>query len=132
VAITQTMTTSFKELCLDDTKTYKVALYFAATMDATTTAYTATNEVVGTGYVAGGNTIVPTTTSTGTTAFLDFPNSVWSNATIAADGCMIYLSEAGNPSVALYDFGGTRTSTAADFTVTFPAADATNAVVRIA
>lgn len=143
MAITQAMCTSFKVALLngemdfsaDTVQTFKIALYTsAATLDATTTAYTVTNEVVGTGYVAGGNTIVidANPTSTGTTAFLDFGDSVWSTATITARGALIYSTTGGNPAVAVLDFGEDKTSTAGDFTVSFPTANSTLAIVRIA
>jgi hypothetical protein len=120
----------------DTTQTFKIALFTSsATLDATTTAYSATNEVSGTGYTAGGNTLtisqVPT--STGTTAFLDFADTTWSTATITARGALIYLADGGtNPAVAVLDFGADKTSTAGDFTIVFPAADASNAIIRIA
>jgi len=104
-------------------------------LDAATTAYSATNEVAGTGYVAGGNTLTISTnpTSTGTTAFLDFADTTWSTATITARGALIYLADGGtNPAVAVLDFGADKTSTAGDFTIVFPAADASNAIIRIA
>ena len=144
MAITQAMVTSFKVGVLDGTfdfssgtaQTFKIALFTsAATLDATTTAYSVTNEVSGTGYTAGGNTLtisqVPT--STGTTAFLDFADTTWSSATITARGALIYLADGGtNPAVAVLDFGADKTSTAGDFTIVFPAADASNAIIRIA
>lgn len=144
MAISQAMCTSFKVGLLGgdfnfDTGTsqvFKIALYTStATLDAATTAYTASDEVVGVGYTAGGNTLtvsqVPT--STGTTAFLSFANTTWSNATITARGALIYLENGTtNPAVAVLDFGGDKTSTAGDFTIQFPTADATNAILRIA
>lgn len=114
---------------------FKIALYTSsATLDATTTAYSATNEVSGTGYTAGGNTLTNIEpTSSGTTAYLDFADTTWSTATITARGALIYNSSAvGNPAVAVLDFGADKTSTAGDFTVVFPTADASNAIVRIA
>ena len=144
MAITQAMCTSFKVGILDavfdfgtgTSQVFKIALFTsAATLDAATTAYSTSNEVVGTGYVAGGNTLVVSQvpTSTGTTAFLDFADTTWSTATITARGALIYLANGGtNPSVAVLDFGGDKTSTAGDFTIQFPAADATNAILRIA
>lgn len=113
---------------------FKIALYTsAATYGASTTAYSATNEVSGTGYTAGGNTLTNVTpTSSGTTAFTDFADTVWSAATITANGCMIYNSTNSNRSVATIAFGSDRTSTAGDFTIIFPTADATNAIIRIA
>ena len=144
MAISQAMVTSFKVGILDGTfdfssgtgQVFKIALFTsAASLDAATTAYSATNEVAGTGYVAGGNTLTISTnpTSTGTTAFLDFADTTWSTATITARGALIYLADGGtNPAVAVLDFGADKTSTAGDFTIVFPAADASNAIIRIA
>jgi hypothetical protein len=115
--------------------TYKLALYDnSASFTAATTAYTATNEVSGTGYSAGGGTLTNVTpTSSGTTAFIDFADLTFSTATITARGALIYNSSAaGNPAVCILDFGGAKTSTAGDFTIVFPTADASNAIVRIA
>ena len=144
MAITQAMCTSFKvgilgadfDFDTGTTQVFKIALFTSsATLSAATTAYAATNEVSGTGYSAGGNTLtvsqVPT--STGTTAFLDFADTTWSTATITARGALIYLANGTtNPAVAVLDFGGDKTSTAGNFTIQFPAADATNAILRIA
>ena len=144
MAITQAMATSFKVGILDGefdfgtgtSQTFKIALFTSsATLSAATTAYSTSNEVSGTGYSAGGNTLtvsqVPT--STGTTAFLDFADTTWSTATITARGALIYLfNGTTNPAVAVLDFGGDKTSTAGNFTIQFPAADATNAILRIA
>ena len=143
MAITQALCTSCKVALLegemdfssDTAQVFKIALYTSvATLDAATTAYTATNEVVGTGYVAGGNTlaIAANPTSTGTTAFLDFTDSVWASATLTARGALIYTTANSNAAVAVLDFGSDKTSTAGDFTVQFPTSDATNAIVRIA
>jgi hypothetical protein len=105
----------------------------SATIDATTTAYSVTNEVSGTNYVAGGNTLtVVAPTTSGTTAFLDFADTTWSSATITARGALIYKSGGGNPAVAVLDFGADKTSTAGDFTIQFPTADASNAIIRLA
>ena len=115
--------------------TFKIALYTnSASFDASTTAYTATNEVSGTGYSAGGNTLTRVDpTSSGTTAFTDFADTTWSSSTITARGALIYNdSAAGNPGVAVLDFGADKTSTNGDFTVVFPTADASNAIIRIA
>jgi hypothetical protein len=115
--------------------TYKLALYDnSASFTAATTAYTATNEVSGTGYSAGGGTLTNVTpTSSGTTAFIDFADLTFSTATITARGALIYNSSAaGNPAVCILDFGADKTSTAGDFTIVFPTADASNAIVRIA
>ena len=115
--------------------TYKLALYDnSAAFTAATTAYTVTNEVSGTGYSAGGGTLTNVTpTSSGTTAFIDFDDLTFSTATITARGALIYNSSAaGNPAVCIFDFGADKTSTAGDFTIVFPTADASNAIVRIA
>ena len=143
MAITQSMTTSFKAeilLAVHDFRptggdTFKLALYTSsATLDASTTAYSTTNEVSGTGYSAGGNTLTISAnpTTSGTTAFLDFADTTWSSATITARGALIYKSGGSNPAVAVLDFGGDKTSTAGDFTIQFPTADASNAIIRIA
>ena len=146
MAITQAMATSFKVGLLDGvfdfgtgtTQVFKIALYTAAaSLDSTTTAYTSSNEVSssGTGYTAGGNTLVVSQvpTSTGTTAFLDFADSTWSAATITARGALIYLANGTtNPAVCVLDFGSDKTSTNGDFTIIFPAADSSNAIIRIA
>ena len=115
--------------------TYKLALYDnSASFTAATTAYTVTNEVSGTGYSAGGGTLTNVTpTSSGTTAFIDFDDLRFSTATITAYRALIYNSSGGgNPAVCILDFGGAKTSTAGDFTIVFPTADASNAIVRIA
>jgi hypothetical protein len=137
------MCTSFKKEILEAVHnfknsggdTFKIALYTnSASFDATTTAYTTSNEVSGTGYSAGGNTLtrVDPTTS-GTTAFTDFADTTWSSSTITARGAMIYNDSAsGNPAVVILDFGSDKTSTNGDFTVVFPTADASNAIIRIA
>lgn len=142
MAITQAMCTSFKQELLTAThnftastgNVFKIALYTsAATLGATTTAYSATNEVTGTGYTAGGNTLTNVTpTTSGTTAFTDFADTTWTTATITANGALIYNSSATNKAVAVLAFGGDKTSTAGDFTIIFPTADATNAIIRIA
>ena len=143
MAITQAMCTSFKVELLTGTHdftnstgdTFKLALYTSsATLDASTTAYTVSNEASGTGYSAGGGTLTNVTpTSSGTTAFTDFADLTFSSATITARGCLIYNdTEAGDPAVAVLDFGGDKTSTNGDFTIQFPVADASNAIIRIA
>jgi len=143
MAITQAMCTSFKVALLDGemdfssntSQTFKIALYTSsATLSAATTAYATTNEVSGTGYTAGGNTLTISANpaSSGTTAFLDFADTTWTDATITARGALIYKVGGSNPAVAVLDFGADKTSTAGDFQVQFPTADATNAIVRIA
>ena len=133
--------TSFKKEVLEGlhdfnvgANTYKLALYDNnASFTAATTVYTATNEISGTGYSAGGGTLTnidPTTS--GTTAFIDFADLTFSTATITARGALIYNSTNGNRTVCVLDFGADKTSTAGDFTIVFPTADASNAIVRIA
>ena len=116
--------------------TFKLALYDnSASFTAATTAYTATNEVANSGtYSAGGGTLTNVTpTSSGTTAFTDFADLSFTSATITAYGAMIYNdTAAGDPSVCILDFGGAKTSTNGTFTIIFPTADATNAIIRIA
>ena len=144
MAITQAMCTSFKvgilgadfDFDTGTSQTFKIALYTSsATLSAATTAYTTSNEVTGTGYSAGGQslTVAQVPTSSGTTAFLDFSDVTWSTATITARGALIYLANGTtNPAVCVLDFGGDKTSTAGNFTIQFPAADASNAILRIA
>ena len=116
--------------------TFKLALYDNnASFTAATTAYTATDEVPNSGsYAAGGGTLTNVTpTSSGTTAFTDFADLSFTSATITAYGAMIYNDSAvGNPSVCILDFGGAKTSTAGTFTIVFPAATASDAIIRIA
>ena len=150
MAISQAMCTSFKVELLsgghnfnttnvartvNTQDTFKIALFTsAATLDATTTAYSTSDEATGTGYTAGGNTLTVSAvpTSTGTTAFLDFTDTTWSTATVTVRGALIYNSTNSDTSVAVLDFGGDKTSTAGDFTIQFPTADASNAIIRIA
>jgi len=115
--------------------TFNIALYTnSASFTASTTAYTATNEVTGSGYTAKGNALTNVTPTTGgTTAFTDFADSTWSTATITARGAMIFNdTAAGDPSVVILDFGGDKTSTAGEFKIVMPTADSTNAIIRIA
>jgi hypothetical protein len=116
--------------------TFKLALYDnSASFTAATTAYTATNEVANSGtYSAGGGTLTNVTpTSSGTTAFTDFADLSFTSATITAYGAMIYNdTAAGDPSVCILDFGGAKTSTNGTFTIIFPTADSTSAIIRIA
>ena len=142
MAITQAMCTSFKQELLTGTHnftngtgdTFKIALFTsAATLGASTTAYSVTNETSGTGYTAGGNTLTNVTpTTSGTTAFTDFADTTWSTATITARGALIYNSTDSDKAVVVLDFGSDKTSTAGDFTIQFPTADASNAIIRIA
>jgi hypothetical protein len=137
------MCTSFKQELLTGThnftntsgNTFNIALYTnSASFTASTTAYTATNEVTGSGYTAKGNALTNVTPTTGgTTAFTDFADSTWSTATITARGAMIFNdTAAGDPSVVILDFGGDKTSTAGEFKIVMPTADSTNAIIRIA
>lgn len=114
--------------------TFKIALYTsAATLGASTTAYSATNEVTGTAYVAGGNTLTAVTpTTSGTTAFTDFADTTWSSSTITANGALIYNSNSSNASTVVLAFGSDKSSSNGDFTIVFPLADASNAIIRIA
>jgi len=141
MAITQAMCDTFKVQILNgqqnfSANTYKIALYTsAATISNATSAYTTSNEVAdGGGYTTGGNTlsVSQTPTSTGNVAFLSFANSSWSNATITAAGALIYNSSFSNAAVAALSFGGDKTSTSGTFTVIFPTADASSAIIRIA
>jgi hypothetical protein len=147
MAITQAMCTSFKDQLLEGAHdfrlsggdTFKLALYTsAATLDATTTAYSATNEVGNSGtYSAGGGTLTNVTpTTSGTTAFTDFADLSFTSATITARGALIYNTTPAhtytNPSVVVLDFGSDKTSTSGTFTIQFPAATSSDAIIRIA
>jgi len=118
------------------TQVFKIALYTnAATLNADTTAYTPTGEVVASGYTAGGQTLVisqvPTVGNTGTTAYWSFNNAVWTTA-VTARGALIYLANGTtNPAICVLDFGADKTS-ANTFTVQFPAVTNTSAIIRIA
>ena len=147
MAITSALCTSFKKELLErkhdfnttSGHTFKLALFTsAASLGASTTNYTTSNEVVGTGYTAGGVTLTnidPTTS--GTTAFIDFADATFPSATITAAGAVIYntTTDGGSSTtnaVAVISFGGDKTSTNGDFVVQFPVADASNAIIRIA
>jgi len=143
MAITQAMATSFKKELLEAKhnflasggNSFKLALYTSsATMSAATTAYVTTNEATGTNYTAGGSALTNINpTSSGTTGFTDFSDLTFGTATVTARGCMIYNDTAsGDPTVAVFDFGGDKTSTAGSFTISFPTASASAAVIRIA
>ena len=138
MAILQAIATSFKAEILqgihDSADTYKIALYTsAATLGATTTAYSATNEVAGIGYTAGGATLSGfNVTTSGTTAILDFTTDpFWENATITARGALIYNSSKSNKAVYVLDFGSDITSTNGTFAITLPTPDATNGLIRL-
>jgi len=143
MAITQAVCTSFKQEILveghDFTATtgdtFKIALYSSsATLSASTTAYSATNEVSNSGtYTAGGGSLTAVTpTTSGTTALCDFSDISFTSATITARGALVYNSSASNKAVVVLDFGGDKTSTSGTFTIAFPAADASNAILRLA
>lgn len=142
MAITSTLTTSFKVELLTGThnftnssgNSFKLALYTSsATMGATTTAYSTSQEVSGTNYTAAGAALTNVTpSSTGTTAVTDFADLTFGTATITARGCLIYNDTNSDKSVATIDFGGDKASTAGDFTIVFPAKAASTAIIRIA
>jgi hypothetical protein len=144
MAITTAMCNSFKQELLGgvhdlDTDTLKVALIKetpSGTYGAATTNYSdvtgGSDEATGTNYTAGGQALdSPVISLSGGTAFVDFADEVFSNLTISADGAIIYNASQGNKAIAVFDFGGTVTSTSGDFTIVFPTADASNAVIRI-
>ena len=137
------MCTSFKKELLEGVhnfknsggNTFKLAMYTnSASFNAATTAYTTSNEVSGTGYSAGGGTLTrvdPTTSST--TTFTDFTDLTFSSSTITARGALIYNDSAsGDPTVVVLDFGSDKSSSSGDFTIQFPTADASSAIIRIA
>tara|TARA_Y100000768_G_scaffold190608_1_gene142846 strand:+ start:1030 stop:1500 length:471 start_codon:yes stop_codon:yes gene_type:complete len=156
MAITQALCTSFKQEILQGIhnftngsgggtttstgtgNTFKIALFTSsASLGAGTTAYADSNQASGTGYSAGGNTltnVTPTTSST--TALTDFADTTWSSSTITARGALIYNSSttagSANRAVAVLDFGTDKTTSSGDFTITFPTADASSAIIRIA
>lgn len=157
MAIDQAMTTSFKQEILQGIhnftsgsgggtttttgsgNVFKIALYTSsASLGAGTTVYTTSNQVAnGSGYTTGGNTltnVTPTTSST--TALTDFADTTWSSSTITARGALIYNSSTtagtANRAIVVLDFGADKTSTSGDFTIQFPAAGASTAIIRIA
>ena len=159
MAISQAMCTSFKRQILvgvhnlrpsgSGGNTFKIALYpSSATYDANTTAYSATGEVTGTNYVAGGNTLSNTAnnvTSANAVGYATFGNTTWATSTITARGAVIYNSNTAindwsgsanasstNAAVCVLDFGSDKTSTAGDFTINFPTYDNVSAIIRIA
>lgn len=140
MAISQAIANSFRQELLQALhdfdiagSVFKVALYTSsATLGSTTTAYTTSNEVVGTGYVAGGNTLANLGTFvTVATAFVDWTDSTWSSSTITARGALIYNSSASNAAVLVLDFGTDKSSTAGDFTIIFPTANSSSAILRL-
>ena len=156
MAISQALCTSFKQELLQGIhnftngsgggtttstgsgNTFKIALFTSsASLGASTTAYADSNQASGTGYTAGGNTltnVTPTTSST--TALTDFADTTWSSSSITARGALIYNSSttagSANRAVAVLDFGSDKSSSSGDFTITFPTADASSAIIRIA
>ena len=142
MAITQAMCTSFKKelmeakhnFLLSGGNTFKIALYTSsASLAASTTAYTTSNEVSGTNYTAKGNTLTRIDpSSSGTTALTDFADTTWSSSTITARGAMIFNEDtSGDTSVLILNFGADKSSSAGDFTIAFPTADASDAIIRI-
>lgn len=135
MSLDQTLTTQAKFVALQQlaTGTLKIALYTAAAnINADTLAYTTTNEVVGTGYVAGGKILTGVTVSkSGTTAYLDFANVTWDPANFTARGALIYNTSLGNLAVAVLDFGADKTATTT-FTVQMPENNSTSALIRFA
>jgi hypothetical protein len=145
MAITTAMCNSFKQELLGgvhdlDTDILKIALIKSSptgTYNASTTNYSTvtgnSDETTGTNYTSGGNILTGATIAvSGSTATVDFADTTWSSATIAADGCIIYNTSQANKAIAVIDFGGTKTSTNGDYVVQFPTADASNAIIRIA
>ena len=143
MAITTAMCTSFKKEILEAVHNFKItggstfnlALYTSsASLGAGTTAYTTSNETSGTGYTAKGAALTRVDPSTsGTTALTDFSDLTFSSSSITARGALIFNDSAsGDPAVCALDFGGDKTSSSGDFTIQFPAADASNAIIRIA
>ena len=137
------MCTSFKKELLEGVhnfknsggRTFKLAMYTnSASFTAATTAYTTSNEVSGTGYSAGGGSLTRVDpSSSGTTGFTDFSDLTFGSSSITARGALIYNDSAsGDPTVVVLDFGSDKSSSSGDFTVQFPAADASNAIIRIA
>lgn len=136
--ITQAVCSTFKSDLLSGLQdfatggdTFKIALYTSsATLDSTTTTYTTSNETTGTGYTAGGLTLTSqSVTLSGTTAYIDFADASWTSSTISAAGALIYNSTNSNKAVCVLNFGGTYSSTNGTFTVQFPAATTTTAIL---
>ena len=139
MSISQAMPTSFKQELMNEehdlnSDTFKIALYTSsASLGASTTAYSSTNEISGTGYSAGGATLTSGALATsGTTAFADFADPSWTSASFTANGGLIYNTSASNKAVAVLAFGGDFTVTTGTFTIVFPAAAASTALIRIA
>ena len=145
MAITSAICTSFKQELLVGThnftatsgNTFKIALFTSsATLGASTTAYSTSNEITnssGTAYTAGGATLTSVTpTTSGTTALCDFADVSYTSASFTANGALIYNSSQSDKAVCAIAFGSDKTVTSGTFTIQFPTADATNAIIRIA
>ena len=142
MAISSAICTSFKQEILVGTHnftassgdTFKIALYTSsASLGAGTTAYTTSNEISGTGYTAAGAALTSVTpTTSGTTAFCDFADVSFTSASFTANGALIYNDSQSDKAVAVIAFGGDKTVSSGTFTIQFPTADASNAIIRIA
>jgi hypothetical protein len=141
MALTSAIANSFKQQLLveghnltNGADSIKLALYTSsATLGAGTTVYVTTGQATGTNYSAGGNALTNVTPAlSGSTAICDFADLTFGTATVTARGCLIYNSTNGNKAIAVIDFGGDKTSTAGNFTIVFPAANATAAIIRLA
>jgi len=143
MAITSAICSTFKQELLKGTHdfdggaTYKIALYTSsASMGASTTAYSTTNETSGTGYTAAGETLTsPAVALSSTTAYIDFADATWTTSSFTANGALIYRSDGSAPTndaVCVIAFGGDYTSTNGTFTIQFPAAAASTALLRLA
>ena len=141
MAITSAICTSFKQELLveghnfnNGADSFKLSLYTSsATLGAGTTAFVTTGQERGTNYSSGGRALTNVTpTTSGTTAIVDFADLTFGTATITARGCLIYNTNNSNKAVCAIDFGGDKTSTAGDFTIVFPSATATGAIIRLA
>ena len=141
MAITQSLASTFKQELLEGVHNFsavggdvfKIALYTSsATLSSATSGYTISGESSGSGYTAGGETLTNVGVSlSGTTAYLDFDDVTWTAATISAAGALIYNSSQSNKAVAILSFGATYSSTNGNFTVTFPAATSTTAIILL-
>jgi len=142
MAISQAMCTSFKQELLTGThnftnssgNTFKIALFTSsASLGASTTAYSTSNEASGTGYTAGGASLTNVTpTTSGTTALTDFADVTWSSSSITARGALIYNDSVSDKAVLVLNFSEDKASSSGDFKITFPTADASSAIIRIA
>ena len=141
MGIIQSLCTSFKKELMEAKhnflssggNTFKIALYSdSASLDGKTTVYTTTGEITGTNYTAGGETLTSVDpSSSGTTALVDFADISWTDASFTCRGALVYNSSVGNRAVMVLDFGLDKTVTSGTFTVSFPNADGSNAIIRI-